>query len=181
MPPAHNTDTHRALAGRNWLKLSLAGALAMLLSTHFSDLQAAGTTVQAPASKAQLPMAKAMEPAPVGLEGPTAVAVPAAVAVPMRAKPVDPQVFGELLQEAVRSGNAAQIRLLVKQGAALETVDEAKRTPLMLAVIFNRPASVKQLLALGANTAPKDTEGLTALLHARKLGLPRIARLLDKR
>ena len=183
MPPVRYTDTHRTLAGRNWLKLSLAGALAVLLGTHFSDLPAAGTTVQAPASKARLPMATAMEPAPVSLEGPTAmaVAVPAAVAVPMRAESIDPQVLDESLQEAVRSGNAAQIRLLVKKGAAFDTVDEAKRTPLMLAVIFNRPASVKQLLALGANTALKDTEGLTALLHARKLGLPRIARLLDKR
>ena len=183
MPPAHYTDTHRTLTGRNWLKLSLAGALAMLLGTHFSDLQATGTTVKAPASKARPPMATAMEPAPISLERPIAVAMaaPVAVAVPMRAEPVDPQVLGESLQEAVRSGNAAQIRFLVKQGAVLDTVDETNRTPLMLGVIFNRPASVKQLLALGANTALKDTEGLTALLHARKLGLPRIARLLDKR
>jgi len=181
MPPARYTDTHRTLAGSNWLKLGLASALAVCLAAHFSDLQAAGATIQAPASRAQLPMATAMEPAPTSLEAPTAVAVPAAVPVPMRAEPADPQVLDEALQEAVRSGNAAQIRLLVTQGAALDTVDEAKRTPLMLAVIFNRPASVKQLLALGANTALKDTEGLTALLHARKLGLPRIARLLDKR
>ena len=183
MPPAHYTNTPRTLAARNWLKLSLTGVLAMLLGTHFSDLQAAGTTVKAPPSKARPPMATAMEPAPVSLERPTAVAMaaPVAVAVPMRAEPVDLQVLGESLQEAVRSGNAAQIRFLVKQGAVLDTVDETNRTPLMLGVIFNRPASVKQLLALGANTALKDTEGLTALSHARKLGLPRIARLLDKR
>lgn len=181
MPPAHYTHPRHTLAGRNWLKPGLAGALAVLLGTHLSGLQAAGTSIQAQAGIAPMPMATAMEPAPVNPEGPTAVSVPAAVALPMRAQPVDPQLLDESLQEAVRSGNAAQIRLLVQQGAALDTVDEARRTPLMLAVIFNRPASVKQLLALGANTALKDTEGLTALLHARKLGLPRIARLLDKR
>lgn len=181
MPPAHYTRTHRTLAGSNWLKPGLAVSLAVLLGGHFSNLQAAGATAQAPANKAPLPMATAMAPAPVSLERPTAVAIPAAVAVPTPEEPVDHFLLDESLQEAVRSGNAAQIRLLVQQGAALDAVDEARRTPLMLAVIFNRPASVKQLLALGADTTLKDTEGLTALLHARKLGLPRIARLLNKR
>ena len=181
MPPARCTNTPRTLKGNNWLKLGLASGLAVLLAAHFSDLQAAGDTGQGPTSRAPVPMATAMEPAPTRLDAPTAVAIPAAVAVPIGEAPLDSLALDEALQEAVRSGNAAQIRLLVKQGAMLDTVDEARRSPLMLAVIFNRPASVKQLLALGANTALKDTEGLTALLHARKLGLPRIARLLDKR
>lgn len=156
-----------------------AGVLALLTVTPVFDAHAAAHSPLNPLSHAATPVATAMEPPPLGGELPAAVAAP--VAVPALRQPRDPQVLGESLQEAARTGNAAEIRFLVRQGARLDAIDEGNRTPLMLAVIFNQPRAVKQLLALDANPDAKDTEGLTALLHARKLGLPRIARLLAKR
>ena len=161
------------------LNLALSSTLALLSGTHLFDAQAAAYSKTSAASHMEVPRATAMEPPPVGVEIPSAVAAPVVVPSPEPAS--DPQLLGESLREAARTGNAVQIRLLVRQGAALDAVDESNRTPLMLAVIFNQPVAVKQLLALGANRAAKDTEGLTALMHARKLGLPRLARLLGKR
>ena len=65
------------------------------------------------------------------------------------------------------------------QGTPIDGADEAGRTPLMLAVINGHEAAVRQLLSLGANRALVDREGLSALDHARRLGLPGITALLE--
>ena len=161
------------------VKLALSSMLALLSGTQLFNAQAAAYGKSSAASRLEIPRATAMEPPPVGIEMPSAVAAP--VVVPLTEPASDPQLLDESLQEAARTGNPVHIRLLVRQGAALDAVDESKRTPLILAVIFNQPVAIKQLLALGANRAAKDSEGLTALMHARKLGLPRLARLLGKR
>lgn len=83
------------------------------------------------------------------------------------------------LREAARTGNTAQLERLVAQGAPVNAPDEAGRTPLMLAVMNNHTATVQRLLALGANPALTDREGLNALQHARRLGFNAIAALLE--
>lgn len=161
------------------LALSLFAALTLTSGKHLFDAHAAPYSPPFAANHTPPPTATAMQPPPVSVALPSAVVAP--MAVPSRPPVSDPQILGEALQEAARTGNAAQIRSLFRQGAVLGVVDESNRTPLMLAVIFNQPVAVKQLLVLGASRTAKDTEGLTALMHARKLGLPRLARLLSKR
>lgn len=49
----------------------------------------------------------------------------------------------------------------------------------MLAAANGQAATVQKLLALGANPALVDHEGLSAAQQARRLGHTRIAELLD--
>ncbi len=83
------------------------------------------------------------------------------------------------LLDAARTGRTADITTLLQQGAPINATDTAGRTALMLAVIHGHEAAVQQLLRLGANPALVDAEGLSALGHARKKGLERMAALLE--
>lgn len=83
------------------------------------------------------------------------------------------------LHDAARAGNAPQVHNLVRQGAAVDTRDSAGRTPLMLAAMHGQTTTVRQLLALGANPALVDAEGLNAAEQARLRGHAAIAELLD--
>lgn len=85
------------------------------------------------------------------------------------------------LHAITRQGNVAQLEPLLVLGASINAPDDAGRTPLMLAVIHGHADMVQRLLAAGANPALVDRENLTALQHARRLGLERIARLLEAR
>jgi hypothetical protein len=79
------------------------------------------------------------------------------------------------LHEAARTGRITQLDSLLRQGALINEPDAAGRTPLTPAVIHGQTAAVQRLLAAGANTTRVDLEGLTALQHARRLGLSQIA------
>ena len=96
-----------------------------------------------------------------------------------RAKTAAPHDLEEALQEAARTGNTAQLERLLQQGALVNAPDEAGRTPLMLAVMNGQIDMIRRLLALGANPALTDREGLNALQHARRLGFNAIAALLE--
>ena len=83
------------------------------------------------------------------------------------------------LHEAARLGRVSELEHLLASGSPLNAPDLSGRTPLMLAVINGHTDSVQRLLAAGANPALVDHEGMTALQHARRLGLANIARLLE--
>ncbi|RYF43218.1 MAG: ankyrin repeat domain-containing protein, partial [Comamonadaceae bacterium] len=81
--------------------------------------------------------------------------------------------------EAARTGRLPELERLLQQGADLNAPDDAGRTALVLAVIHGHSAMVQRLLALGANPALVDREGLNALQHARRLGREEIVRMLE--
>ncbi|MDP2034209.1 MAG: ankyrin repeat domain-containing protein [Polaromonas sp.] len=85
------------------------------------------------------------------------------------------------LHQAARAGQLPDVEALLQQGAAINAPDGAGRTALMLAVIQGHSELVRRLLALGANPALVDREGLDALAHARRLGRDDIARLIEAR
>lgn len=97
----------------------------------------------------------------------------------LRAEAGSNQGLTAALHEAARSGRVSEAERLLQQGAPLNAPDEAGRTPLILAVIHGHAAMVQRLMALGANPALVDQGGLTALQHARRLGLDRIASLIE--
>jgi ankyrin repeat protein len=67
---------------------------------------------------------------------------------------------------------------MLRHGADTEIIDQNKRTPLLRAVVENRPQAVALLVQHGANLAAKDINGDTALTFAQKLAP--IARFLTK-
>ena len=67
---------------------------------------------------------------------------------------------------------------LIHQGAPIDARDNAGRTALMLAAVHGQTTTVQKLLALGANPALVDREGLNAAQQARRLGYTRIADLI---
>ncbi len=83
------------------------------------------------------------------------------------------------LREAARAGHTLQVESLVHQGVPVDASDSAGKTALMLAALNGQAATVQKLLALGANPALADREGLNAAQHARRLGYQRIAELID--
>ncbi|MDO8385189.1 MAG: ankyrin repeat domain-containing protein [Polaromonas sp.] len=85
------------------------------------------------------------------------------------------------LHRAARAGQLPDVEALLQQGAALNAPDGAGRTALVLAVIHGHDELVRRLLALGANPALVDRDGLDALQHARRLGRDDMARLIEAR
>ncbi len=85
------------------------------------------------------------------------------------------------LRDIARAGDTSQLAQLLALGAALDGADEAGQTPLMLAAINGHTEMVRRLLAAGANPSLQDRDHLTALAHARRLGLDAIARMLEAR
>jgi len=83
------------------------------------------------------------------------------------------------LQEAARTGHALQVEILIRQGAPIDARDNVGRTALMLAAMSGQATAVQKLLALGANPALVDREGMGAAQHARRLGYMRIAELIE--
>lgn len=85
------------------------------------------------------------------------------------------------LRDIARTGDTSQLAHLLALGAALDGADEAGQTPLMLAVINGHTEMVRRLLAAGANPSLQDRDHLSALTHARRLGLDGITRMLEAR
>ncbi|MBI1759844.1 MAG: ankyrin repeat domain-containing protein, partial [Acidobacteria bacterium] len=68
---------------------------------------------------------------------------------------------------------------LLRAGCDVNAADSNGSTPLMYAVRYNRPTTIRLLLQHGADIKAKDKSGLTALELAKQLGKPEIAQLLQ--
>jgi len=70
--------------------------------------------------------------------------------------------FGPGLLNAAKKGQTVQVRVLLEQGAALESKDTEGRTALMLAAQHGHADAVSLLLSKGAKAEVRDEEGLNA-------------------
>jgi ankyrin repeat protein len=84
------------------------------------------------------------------------------------------------LMTAAPFSNQDTIDCLLKAGARVNETDSRKMTPLMLAIASDhaRPATVRKLIAAGADIQAKDKYGDSALDWARKYNNPEIVAML---
>ncbi len=82
------------------------------------------------------------------------------------------------LSAAVAAGDVAETTALLDQGAAVNGLDAAGRTPLMLAIGQNQIDTVRLLLSRGADPNAPDKQGMTPLQLARRSHLDEIASVL---
>jgi ankyrin repeat protein len=85
------------------------------------------------------------------------------------------------LMLAAPYGDAESIGTLLKAGARVNETDIRKMTPLMLAIATDqaKPATVRQLIAAGADVNAKDQSGESVLDWARKFRNPGILSILE--
>jgi ankyrin repeat protein len=85
------------------------------------------------------------------------------------------------LMLAAPYGDAETIGTLLKAGARVNETDIRKMSPLILAIATDqaKPATVRQLIAAGADVNAKDQDGESALDWARKLRNPEIVSILE--
>jgi hypothetical protein len=135
----------------------------------------------APAEKADAANFAPAAPPPAG-GAPRAAASSAARATSMNAQraAVDTDPVPTALRSAAASGDTAQIALLLDQGAALDARDELGRTPLMLAVMQNRPDVARLLLDRGADPNVADNSGHTPLQQAKQAHQGEMAAMLER-
>ncbi len=144
-----------------------------------SAVQDAPVAREAPSPSAAAPVQALPAPqAARGLQGGNAADNSLAAAAP-RADQGRSISLPDDLREAARAGHTLQMESLVHQGAAIDARDNAGRTALMLAAMNGQSTTVQKLLALGANPALVDREGLSAAQQARRLGYTRIAEMID--
>jgi ankyrin repeat protein len=84
------------------------------------------------------------------------------------------------IQSSAALGDVTQTAALLDQGAPVDAPDEMGRTPLMLAVMQNRPAVVRLLLARGADPNAADNTGHTPLQQAKQENLRDVAAMLER-
>ena len=82
------------------------------------------------------------------------------------------------LQEAVGTGEIAEIDRLLEAGGNLEAVDESGLTLLIIAALAGREKVVAHLIAKGADPAGRDAKGFTTLHAAAHRGHLKIVKLL---
>jgi ankyrin repeat protein len=86
------------------------------------------------------------------------------------------------LMLAAPYGDVETIGALLKAGAHVDETDIRKMNPLMLAIATDQatPATVRQLIAAGADVNAKDKDGESALDWARKFRNPEILSILER-
>jgi hypothetical protein len=84
------------------------------------------------------------------------------------------------LLSAAAAGDVVRATMLLDQGGAADARDELGRTPLMVAVMQNRPEVVRLLLDRGADPNRADSRGRTPLQQAKQENLAEIAAQLER-
>lgn len=84
------------------------------------------------------------------------------------------------LINAVRAGNAKQVKKLIKSGADVNAKDDEGKTALMWASMYGHNDMIKFLIKNGADVNAKDNNGNTALMFASKYGHDDIVKLLTE-
>ena len=87
-------------------------------------------------------------------------------------------VSQEDLFESVKCGDYAEVKRLIRQGAAINAQNNDGWTALILALDKENPEIAKLLIDAGADVNIQDNEGWTALLWASAYRHPEIAELL---
>ena len=72
----------------------------------------------------------------------------------------------ELLFQAVRKGDVAEVTRLLAGGADVSGLNYTSRTPLLEAAAYGHSSIVELLLSHGANPNASDVNGITALMEA---------------
>ncbi|RFU84218.1 ankyrin repeat domain-containing protein [Streptomyces triticagri] len=91
----------------------------------------------------------------------------------------DPAASRDLL-EAARTGDADAVREAIERGADLETRDDRRRTPLLLAATGDHIEAAEALVAAGADPDARDRQQDTPWLVTGVTGSVRMARTLAK-
>lgn len=84
----------------------------------------------------------------------------------------------EALLAALDQDDADAAAAAIRAGANLEIADEHGRSPLLVALQDDRGATLRLLLALGANPATRGPEGITGLMAAADEGDAEVVELL---
>ena len=97
-----------------------------------------------------------------------------------RAARIAPVSNPAALLSAAAAGDVVRATMLLDQGGAADARDELGRTPLMVAVMENRPEVVRLLLDRGADPNQADSSGRTPLQQAKQDNLREIAAQLER-
>jgi len=140
--------------------------------TPAAPTQRAGNT----SSRAPALQSRSDSPAPPQRQQADAAAQSAAPADKSESANVAPAA----LLSAAASGDVAQAGAVLDQGGAVDVRDELGRTPLMLAVMQNRPEVVRLLLDRGADPNGADSRGRTPLQQAKQQNFAEIVAQLER-
>lgn len=86
--------------------------------------------------------------------------------------------INQLLLKAVSTGSFSVVNECLRQGAHVNTADESKVTPLMIASQKGYLSIAELLIQNGANVNAKNEEGKSAMIFASQFGHSEIVQLL---
>lgn len=115
----------------------------------------------------------------------TVIAISIATFAPLKAMQADNSnnndfIVAENLIEAVNDIDFISINVLLAEGAAVDTVDQAGNSPLMLAAKIGNPRMIEIILAHNPDVNRRNDNGETALMIASANGILSIVKDLKE-
>ncbi|HKL16634.1 MAG TPA: ankyrin repeat domain-containing protein [Balneolaceae bacterium] len=116
----------------------------------------------------------------------TIIAISFATFAPLNAMQTDTTtdndfVVAENIIEAVNNIDIISLNVLLAEGAAIDTVDQAGNTPLMLATKIGNPRMIDIILAHNPDVNRRNSNGETALMIASANGILSIVKDLKEK